>query len=238
MRKRVLVFMLGLTLCAAALTGCGSRTEENVEENTEVSDAQENTGAEAEGPETAEPETGSEEDGIVDDDAVAGDLSVPVRIWGTILSVSEEEIFVDNQSDASSSGEISLTVDWSQRRVLDAKTGLPVQESEVELGSFEAYLGPAMTLSLPPQTSPVLVLVNIPEDSQAPQYAVTEDLAEEEDGTLLLTATDGRTYHLSADTQVSPFLTKNIVTLEDIEAGTECLFWLNGEDTVEKAVLF
>lgn len=234
MKKRIFVLMMGLAVCASALTGCNRKAGEN----TEISEVQEDTEPETAEPETAEPETWYEEDGMLDDDSAAEDLSVPVRIWGTILSVSDTELFVDNQSGASSAGEISLNIDWTQNRVIDAQTGFPVQESEVELGSFEAYLGPVMTLSLPPQTTPVLVIVNIPEDSQAPQYAVTEDMTEEEDGTLLLTATDGRTYRLSGDTEVSPFLTKNMVTLDDIEAGTECLIWLNGEDMVEKAVLF
>lgn len=235
MRKRFIMLMLGMAVCASVLTGCGSTKEDaDVPEVLEEETAQPESGEEALPETAAAPEAGSDVDGSQEEE----DMSVPVRIWGTILSVSDTEIFVDNQSDASSSGEISLNIDWSQNRVLDARTGYPVQSEEVETGSFEAYLGPVMTLSLPPQTSPSLVIVNIPEDFRAPQYAVVEEISEEEDQMLVLTATDGRTYRIPSDAEVSPFLTKNIVTLDDMEAGTECLLWLTEEDTAEKIVLF
>lgn len=43
--------------------------------------------------------------------------------------------------------------------------GLPVDVKDVQAGdSFEAYLGDAMTMSLPPQNTPDIVFVNVPED--------------------------------------------------------------------------
>ena len=37
--------------------------------------------------------------------------------------------------------------------------GMPVDLEDVKEGKFEAYLGPAMTMSLPPQAFPYVVIV-------------------------------------------------------------------------------
>ncbi|MCD8241890.1 MAG: hypothetical protein LUD73_05840, partial [Lachnospiraceae bacterium] len=146
-------------------------------------------------------------------------------------------IVVDNQSDVSSPGEIELTI-GEETCVLDASTGLPVSPDEVETGSFEAYLGPEMTMSLPPQTTPYVVIVNIPEDSRTPQYAIAAEVTEENDGGLSLTATDGRVYRIPDSARITPYLTKNIVTRDDIQAGTACLIWADDENTAETVMVF
>lgn len=161
-----------------------------------------------------------------------------VKIWGTVTSVDDSGITVDNQSGNSSSGEILLTVDPEQNTVIDAVTGFPVALDEIETGSFEAYLGPVMTMSLPPQTSPYMVIVNIPADGQAPQYFVAAGEPVMENGTATIKASDGSSYQIPEDAQVLPFLTKNIVRLDEIAEGSRCLIWLDENEIGEKIVLF
>ena len=108
----------------------------------------------------------------------------------------------------------------------------------MELGSFEAYLSPVMTMSLPPQTTPEMVIVNIPEDFDAPQYVAAAGPVEETEDGLVLTAGDDTRYVLEEEMEILPYLTKNIVTVEDIEKDSRCLIWLNEENKVEKLVLF
>lgn len=179
---------------------------------------------------TAKPLSGVGESGI--------DVSVPVHIWGTIASAGEEGIMVDNQSDNSSKGEMLLTIDPAHTVIAGAVDGLPVELKDIQLGSFEAYLGPAMTMSLPPQVTPYVVIVNIPEGSRSPQYAVATDRIQTTDSGKILTANDGTEYVLAENAEIIPYLTRNIVALEDIREGSRMLLWLNEEDKVVRIVLF
>ncbi len=149
MKKKIVMLMLAAALAATAVAGCSKNNTS--QEQDIASDAQEATmpdGAidEAFG-QPSEDETG---------DAAVENSN---RIYGVItdVSASEQTITVDNQSDVSSTGEMILTIDPSNTEIIDAQTGLPVELSEVQSGSFEAYLGDAMTMSLPPQCTPDMV---------------------------------------------------------------------------------
>ncbi|MCD8248633.1 MAG: hypothetical protein LUC60_02020 [Lachnospiraceae bacterium] len=207
--------------------------EPEIEAATDETDME---GVETEPEEENESEKEKEEAGKEDASAQI-DLAAPTRIWGVVTDTYDGVIVVDNQSDVSSPGEIELTI-GEETCVLDASTGLPVSPDEVETGSFEAYLGPEMTMSLPPQTTPYVVIVNIPEDSRTPQYTIAAEVTEENDGGLSLTATDGRVYRIPDSARITPYLTKNIVTRDDIQAGTACLIWADDENTAETVMVF
>lgn len=208
-----------------------SRTEEESANQTEAeSESQAETVQESPEAGAAESMSGSEETEM--------DVSVPVHIWGAVISAGEEGILVDNQSDNSSQGEMMLTTDPNHTVIVDAADGLPVELSDIRQGSFEAYLGPAMTMSLPPQVTPYVVIVNIPEDGRAPLYAVTAEVRQAADSGMVLIANDDTEYILAENAEIAPYLTRNIVTLDDIREGSRVLMWLNEEDKVVKIVLF
>ncbi len=259
MRLKEIRIALAVTLTVGLLAACG-RSDTASQENTGnvLGETTAGEGAEEEGNDSVTvEETGegtsvlteagaaeeSETDAAVEketEEASMAELITPVRIYGVISEVWVEQstIVVDNQSGASSPGEIELKIDTENTLVLDATTGYPVSLEEVQTGSFEAYLGGTMTMSLPPQTTPYVVIVNIPEDYGTPQYAIVEQIEKDEDGGAVVTATDGRSYVISADTQVVPYRTKNIVTLDDIQTGSVCLIWLNGEGVASKVQIF
>ena len=161
-----------------------------------------------------------------------------VRIYGEIEEVSEEDIIVDNQSDMSSQGEMILMIDPDHTYLLDASTGLPVDVKDVQAGdSFEAYLGDAMTMSLPPQNTPDIVFVNVPEDIAMPAYAVAAEDPTETNGIWTLKATDGTVYEVTEDAQVVPYLTKNIVKMQDVQKGTACAIWYDDQNQVQKVMI-
>ncbi|MCC8139401.1 MAG: hypothetical protein LIO67_03710 [Lachnospiraceae bacterium] len=235
--------LLIATLMSMLLFGCaqnGDSQEESMQTEAE-------TEVETEADDGDTPEAGAEETGIEvetetgeamqEETTAASDLATPIRIWGVVTDTYDGVIVVDNQSDVSSAGEIELTI-GEETYVLDASTGLPVSLDEVETGSFEAYLGPEMTMSLPPQTTPYVVIVNIPEDSRTPQYAIAAELTEENDGSLSLTATDGRVYRIPDSARITPYLTKNIVTRDDIRVGTTCLIWADDDDEAQTVMIF
>lgn len=260
MKKRYLVLAAGMALSLGLATGCASKATEAetpaVEE--EAAETEETLEEEVNGSEGALEEAGSEEtekenaDGAENEDSEAessnsesneADLEgIPVsdtlRIWGAIEAVEDGMITVDNQSGLSSPGEMIFTIDPESTKILDAVSGLPVALEDIELGSFQAYLGPAMTMSLPPQTTPEMVIVNIPQDFQAPQYVTARGAIEETELGQTLMTVDGTAFVLTEETQILPHLTRNIVTAADIKEGSKCLFWQGEDGAVEKLVLF
>ena len=181
------------------------------------------------------------------------DAAAPVKVWGSIVSAegdasaADEQdgasaggmITVDNQSDVSSPGEMIIHIDPAHSVVVDAVNGLPVELSDLEEGeSFVAYLGPAMTMSLPPQTTAYAVIVKIPEDFKAPAFVFAAGAVVDTDNGKLLDALGEQDYMLADDVEVLPYRTRNIVTPDDIHDGSRCLIWTDEYDTVTKLVLF
>lgn len=164
--------------------------------------------------------------------------SVPMKVVGTITEVGEDSITVDSNSDTGYIGEMVLMIDPDNTLILDGVNGFPVELKDVQIGEFEAYIGPAMTMSLPPQTTPYVVIVNTPEGQSAPQYVVSSGKVDELQGRQALLGVDESQYTLARNVQVQPYLTKNIVQLEDIGAGSRCLVWLNDQGEVDRIVLF
>ena len=234
MRKKFMIATAGIAAAMIMATGCSSKTPaETTPSQTES--AAETTETETESPavETGEaPGTSAEET-----TGEEMEVDIPLKISGLIHSVDGNEIVADNQSENSAQGDMILMVDENSTFILDTD-GMPVDLADVKEGKFEAYLGPAMTMSLPPQAFPYVVIVNIPEDAVVPQYLVAAGAAEEKDGKTMLTATYGTEYEIAADAQVVPYLTKNIVKLTDVVEGSECMVWQNADGVVEKVMVF
>ena len=228
MKLRKLTLLLGLTLALTAMTACGSKNTDNR--------GSESTDQEAVKPD--ETETIDGEFSQSSEEEEENEEDIPARIYGTIEDISESELTVDNQSDISSQGEMILTIDPQNTILADAGSGIPLNLSDVEKGSFVAYLGPAMTMSLPPQCTPYVVIANIPEDGDAPLYAViAEEPTLEDNSYRTVKATDGETYVIPDNAYVKPFRARNILSVEDIHAGTRCLLWLDEQDEAFRVVI-
>lgn len=162
----------------------------------------------------------------------------PVRISGTILEVGTDTITVDNQSGQSYAGEIILTIDPESTRILDARTGLPLPLSDIPEGNFAAYLGPAMTMSMPPKATPLVVIANAADDGSCPLYAEAAEDAVLTDHVYVLETTDGSAFRIPEDVDIQSYRAKNIVTPEDITRGRSCVIWQDDQGNVTKIVLF
>lgn len=243
MRKNIAVLAAGVAASMMIISGCSSKAAEETKAPA-VTEASVEAGSSA-----AELGAKSEAAGEESlDEAAAGEesseemmteigIDVPIRIFGEIQEITEASMTVDNQAEVSSAGEMVLMIDPEHTLVLDASTGFPTSLEEVELGSFEAYIGPAMTMSLPPQTTASVVVVNIPEDAAAPQYVVAADVVMETADGLVLAGNDGIQYPILEEAVVEPFLTRNIVAIEDIHEGSRCLVWMNADGAVERLAL-
>jgi hypothetical protein len=165
--------------------------------------------------------------------------SSSLRIYGPVEGFEDGALVVDNQSGVSGAGSMVLNIDPEQTLVLDAVYGYPVQLDQIEKGdTVYAYIGDAMTMSLPPHVNAELVLCQVPEDGAAPAYVTASSMTEGADGSWSLTAADGTEYAVPAACEILPYLTRNIVMLEDIHAGSRCLVWQNENSEVTKIVLF
>ena len=233
-KKQLAVWMMAAALSAAMMTGCGQKDTAEQTENTEQAENTEDQATDSEEATMPDEDMEIDPEFSVDPDE-NGDASAAV--FGVITDVGENEITVDNQSDVSSQGEMILTIDPENTVLVDGESGLPLELSDVEKGGFVAYLGPAMTLSLPPQCTPEVVFANVSDKEAAPYYAVIDRKPVAKDGCLKVVADDGESYVIPDTAEIKPFRTRNVVRAEDIQKGSRCLIWLNEQEEAVRVVL-
>ena len=101
-----------------------------------------------------------------------------------------------------------------------------------------AWVGPAMALSLPPQSTASLIVGNIPADYAVPQYYEITSSTVTEESAVLHVAGSNATITVPASAKLTPYLTKNIVTLADLRPGARILVWSDSKGTPEKVLVF
>lgn len=162
------------------------------------------------------------------------------KFWGPVMEKRDGGFSIDSKVPEGYQGEIVIHIDPDNTLILDSVTGLPVDESQIAANqTVYVYTSPAMTLSLPPQTTAELVLVNIPQDKGAPLY-VNASGALEADGAggYVLKTNGGEEIKVPANCPIIPYLTRQMVYLENIEKGSKCLVWLDASGQAERIVLF
>lgn len=130
--------------------------------------------------------------------------------------------------------------------ILDAVSGEPVDATAIKDGStVYAWLGAqtAMTMSLPPQVTPELLLINIPADFKVPQYNVIVRANYIMKGIpgysgMAITLSDGTACQVWQDAAVTPYLTRNRVTYQDLLPGTRVLVWADDEGQASRVIVF
>ncbi|MCU6712115.1 copper amine oxidase N-terminal domain-containing protein [Paenibacillus sp. J5C_2022] len=148
-----------------------------------------------------------------------------LRIYGTATSIEEGRIMLENNNENAEFDKIVVSV-GEDTLILDAVTGLPMSIDDIrENETLYAYVGPAMTMSLPPISGAELVLANIPADFKVPEFAEIDRVEEGEDGSVIVHTNRDTTYTVTDDTKLFPYLTKNIVTKHHLIPGTKLLVW-------------
>ena len=163
----------------------------------------------------------------------------PVKMWGQVISVEEGSFSFERQFAEGGSEEVIVHIDPNQTLILDVD-GYPAGQDSIKKGEMiYVYAGPAMALSLPPQTTAVMAFTGIRQDAKVPEYATAAaPLAEDGQGGFLFTSLDGREFKVPAGCTIIPYLTRQMVRLEDIREGSRCLLWSGADGIVEKIVLF
>lgn len=163
-----------------------------------------------------------------------------VRIYGTVNQTSDGRLSISRQDGDFAGQELIINVS-EETRILDAVNGYPVALDTLKNGeTIYAYISPAMTLSLPPMSHGEIILCSIPADFKVPEYITVDTLTVAGDGVSgTISADNGTTYTVNPDSQILPYLTRNIVTLQDLVKGKKCLVWTQtGSNTAYKIVAF
>ena len=165
-------------------------------------------------------------------------ILAPFLVYGNIEKLDGERLFLTNSASDASYKEVVITTENS--KILDAVTGMPVSYDSLTDGQIVyAYIGPAMTMSLPPISNAELILCQIPADFKVPDYVEIKGVvADASSGTAVLTTTAGVEYEIAQDCQILPYLTRNMVTLSDLNEGKKCLIWSDDDNVASKIVLF
>lgn len=219
MKKRfdkAMILTMAAVLSASALSACGTGAAETTAAQTTAAR-----------PETVSGETGEETKA---EEAETYVELQPVSKWGYIADVDEASgdiIFNSNEFLVDENGEYKDTTSeiilktTANTPVLDGTTLAPVAMSEIDTAQpVYVWTAQAMTMSIPPQTAAQILIVNVPQDASAPMYVVAQQVETKEDGSIVIMDQDGVTWRADAGTEVMPYLTRNIVTLEDIHEGT------------------
>ncbi|MDR2940180.1 MAG: copper amine oxidase N-terminal domain-containing protein [Clostridiales bacterium] len=164
---------------------------------------------------------------------------LPAKVTGTIVNVTGKSVEI--KPDGS---DINIILNLGERPVIiDSASGQPVALNDREHDNVVAYYGPATTKSIPAQSNAIAIICNVEAGSTPPQYAQVEAL-EKENGELKATILNGSIIvTINKDTQLSPYLTRNIVTMDMIDVGSKLLIWypavnlsMPGKATAQKAL--
>lgn len=164
--------------------------------------------------------------------------------WGTATWQDNGSLLVRKSGENKPTDGMAL---WTKNAiVLDAISGEPVDATAIKDGStVYAWLGAqtAMTMSLPPQVTPELLLVNIPADFKVPQYDVIVRANYIMKGIpgysgMAITLSDGTACQVWQDAAVTPYLTRNRVTYRDLLPGIRVLVWTDDKGQASKVIVF
>lgn len=241
MKNKKLAGSMIIGLAALMASACGASTGMNANAETGTQTVIDNTTPTNPGPGadlTEDGETQAEDNADDEDDTRFTDTQ-PVRKWGTIQSVDTESgdiVILSNETYTDEDGNVQDTQEEIVFHtaqgvpIIDAVSGLPVQLSDIKIGeTVYAWAGQAMTMSIPAQTSLQAMVVNIPADYAAPQYVAIQKVEKSEDGSsLVITDQDGNRWQVSEEhTELTPYLTRQMISLMDIEEGRFCMIWPN-----------
>ena len=221
------------TVLALGIGGCASNGASAATETRQESQ-------EASKEETTEADTAAESAADNVEDMNGQDALQSLRIYGPVTKQEDGRLSIDNQSDMSISGEIILNVSEEYTHILDAVTGLPLKEEDIKDGdTIYVYIGPAMTMSLPPMTNADVIFANIPADAKVPDYIEVQSLVTDAaTSKSVLTAADGTEYTVESDCNIFPYLTRNIVTLDDLTQGRKCVVWSDEDNAALQIMVF
>lgn len=115
--------------------------------------------------------------------------------------------------------EMTVWIDSGEQTASDPST---LKEGE----SVYVFHSSAASLSLPPQSSAIAIVRNIPQDAGSAMYHVVESVTAAEDGSIsIVTDNGGLIITADQETLLRTYLTKDVYSLDDISEGTRIMAW-------------
>lgn len=143
---------------------------------------------------------------------------------GKIVKVTQDKGVTSLEVKANDQDETMIFHLSEDTYLIDANTGFKMSIDARTNDNVSIYYGPAVTMSLPAQSTATAVIGNMTKESTALNYAKVEAVTKNADGSIVVTTDGGsRLVTLGKDMPIVPFMTKNIVTLADVQVGSELL---------------
>ncbi len=181
------------------------------------------------------------------EDPAPPETPAPVLVWGKVTKQQDGSLLITSTEQDAVNLEVVVRLPEGTPCV-DAATGLPLDMAKVKDGDIlYTWVGPAMTLSLPPQATALVVVGNVKSGSAAPQYyeitgaggfdILTADLRLPRPQ-MRFPVAGGEKLIVPDSAQFTPWLTRQIVTMDDLVPGSQILVWKDKDGKVEKVLLF
>ncbi len=163
-----------------------------------------------------------------------------VRMWGKVSPWEGSGIYLKNDSGDGSLSEV--VVHPGDAPAVDGTTGLPLDLKTVKEGDvLYVWTGPTMALSQPAQVSALVIVGNVPADAAAPEFCEIAGRAVSpapgDKGKPKFPLTGGGELEVTDKTVYTPWLTRQILRMEDLNPGDRVLAWKGKDGAAEKIQL-
>ena len=171
-----------------------------------------------------QPNTGEEVNITESPNPETAPLGNSNTFWGT-LSVKDDVVMLNNGNSEMGTEQIMLRIN-ANTLILDAVTGIPIKLEDIrEDETVYAYTDVKMLPSMPPQTSALVIIANIPADFGVPGYHTITAVNTMEDGNVEVTTDHNDTLVFDAEDSYLPYLTRQMMNITDLEVGSRILVW-------------
>ena len=143
--------------------------------------------------------------------------------------------------------EMDLVLNISEETlVIDSKTGLPASLEDLKADdAIFVYYSAAMMKSLPPQSHAIAIVTQVEKNKSHAELFTVNEIISEKDGEIRALNKEGDLIvAFLEEISLTPYKTKQIVTIDDIKIGTQLFIWYDivalsypGQTAATKAVL-
>lgn len=151
---------------------------------------------------------------------------------GIVLSGTSEtsRILINSSELESGSGQREVVLNLEENTpVINADSGIPAKKSEIKIGEeIYAWVSPAYTSSLPPQTAAKVIFVNVKDKNILPKYIEAVNISKSETGSVLKDLT-GSEWLLDNNVKVVMYASEEKADIGDLTDGARILLWKSEE---------
>ena len=146
----------------------------------------------------------------------------PVSQDAYITDEADNQLTVQNAEN----DEVTIIHIVESTVIIDGNTGLPASLADRESDRVHIIYGPAIMLSYPAQVTALVVAVNLEENAMTPNYHIVDSVSFADDDTLNVLVSNGSLIlRITRETPLFPYLTRQGIELEHLQAGDHILAW-------------